>query len=61
MRIFGGRRRAGTSKEEALAAARKATAQLRRTQAKARRYRAGKQENPIERMTPNQWIGGGGS
>ncbi len=60
MRIFRRRRPARTSKEEALAAARKATAQLRRTSTKARRYQDGKQANPADRMTPNQWAGLGG-
>lgn len=58
MRLF--RRRApDTSKEAALAEARKATARLRRDKAEVERYRAGKQAAPIERMTANQWIAGG--
>lgn len=59
MRIFWGRRSSEKSKEEALAAAREATADVRRTNAKARRYRARKQANPADKMTTNQWIGGG--
>jgi hypothetical protein len=46
------------SKEQALADARKATAGLRRSLRKARRYQRGKQDNPVEEMTPNQWAGG---
>jgi hypothetical protein len=58
MRFF--RRRArGTAKEEALAEARKATASLRRRNAEAERYRAGKQANPQEQMTTHQWLAGG--
>ena len=60
VRIFQRRRRpARASKAAALATARKATAQLRRTNARARRYQARKQANPADRMTPNQWAGGG--
>ncbi|GCD89157.1 hypothetical protein NLS1_11630 [Nocardioides sp. LS1] len=43
-----------------MAAAQKATARLRRSNAKARRYQDGKQPNPVDRMTPNQWAAGGG-
>jgi hypothetical protein len=39
--------------------ARKATASLRRRTAEVERYRAGKQTQPVERMTTNQWIAGG--
>jgi hypothetical protein len=49
------------AKEQALADARKATARLRRSNEKARRYQSGKQDNPVEQMTPNQWLGGAGS
>lgn len=59
MRLLRRRRSDTTSKASALAAARKATRDLRRTDAKVRRHQAGKQENPTERMTPNQWIAGG--
>jgi hypothetical protein len=48
----------GQSKQEALAEARKATARLRRTFRRARRYQSGKQDDPIEQMTPNQYLGG---
>ncbi len=43
-----------------MADARKATAGLRRTLRKTRRYQSGKQDNPVEQMTPNQYLGGGG-
>lgn len=58
MRLFRRRARA-TSKEAALAEARRATARLRRSKAEVERYRAGKQAQPIERMTTNQCIAGG--
>ncbi|WP_125036162.1 hypothetical protein [Nocardioides sp. LS1] len=60
MSIFKRRRPPRASKEAALAAAQKATARLRRSNAKARRYQDGKQPNPVDRMTPNQWAAGGG-
>jgi hypothetical protein len=47
-------------KAAALAEARRATARLRRGKAEVERWRAGKQAEPVERMTPNQWLGGGG-
>jgi hypothetical protein len=47
-------------KEQALADARRATARLRRSILKSRRYQSGKQDNPVEQMTPNQYLGGGG-
>jgi hypothetical protein len=53
------RRRAGDDKQAALAEARRAIASLRREKAEIERYRAGKQAQPVERMTTNQWIGGG--
>lgn len=61
MGIFGRwRRRADlTPKDAALAEAHKATRSLRRRNADAERHRSGKQANPVERMTTNQWIGGG--
>lgn len=40
-----------TSKEAALAEARKATANLRRANARAERYRAGKQADPANEIT----------
>jgi hypothetical protein len=43
-----------------LADARRATARLRRSILKSRRYQSGKQDNPVEQMTPNQYLGGGG-
>jgi hypothetical protein len=49
----------GTSKEAALVEARRATARLRREQAKVERYRAGKQANPQREMTTDQWLAGG--
>ncbi|GAB3025495.1 hypothetical protein GCM10011376_11570 [Nocardioides flavus (ex Wang et al. 2016)] len=59
MNLF--RRRAkASSKEEALAEARKATARLRGEKRSLERYRARKQANPADRMTPHQWLGGGG-
>ena len=54
------RRSRATSKEEALADARRAIARLRRESADIERYRAGKQAAPADRMTTNQWIAGGG-
>lgn len=48
-----------TPKEAALAEAHKATRSLRRRNADAERHRAGKQANPVETMTPNQWLGSG--
>jgi hypothetical protein len=41
----------GTSKEAALAEARRATANLRRASAKAERYRAGRQADPVNEIT----------
>jgi hypothetical protein len=41
-----------------MADARKATAQLRRSLLKARRHQSGKQDNPVQEMTPNQYLGG---
>ncbi|WP_439939575.1 hypothetical protein ACS3YM_08230 [Nocardia sp. N13] len=41
----------GTGKEAALAEARKATASLRRRNAEAERYRAGKQADPANEIT----------
>ncbi len=58
MRIFR-RRSSSPSKEAALTEARKATAKVRRENARAERYRAGKQPNPADKVTTNQWIGGG--
>jgi hypothetical protein len=58
MAILPRRRATETSKEQALADARKATARLRRSLLKARRHQSGKQDNPVEQMTPNQWLGG---
>ena len=60
MAILPRRRAAEPSKEQALADARKATARLRRSILKGRRYQSGKQDNPVEQMTPNQYLGGGG-
>jgi len=60
MPILPRRRATEPSKEEAMADARKATAGLRRTLWKTRRYQSGKQDNPVEQMTPNQYLGGGG-
>ena len=45
------RRARGTAKEAALEEARKATASLRRRNAEAERYRAGKQANPVNEIT----------
>ena len=60
MKLF--RRRAtATSKADAVAEARRATARVRREKAKVERYRARKQADPAERMTTNQWIGSGGT
>jgi hypothetical protein len=53
------RRPAKDPKAAALAEARRATARLRRRSAETERYRAGKQADPVTRMTTNQWIGGG--
>jgi hypothetical protein len=58
MSILPRRRATEPSKEQALADARKATARLRRSLLKARRHQTGKQDNPVEEMTPNQWLGG---
>jgi Cdc6-like AAA superfamily ATPase len=58
MAILPRRRAAEPSKEQALADARKATAKLRRSILKARRHQSGKQDNPVDEMTPNQWLGG---
>jgi hypothetical protein len=58
MAILPRRRAAEPSKEQALADARKATARLRRSILKARRHQSGKQDNPVEETTPNQWLGG---
>jgi hypothetical protein len=58
MGIFLRRRATEPSKEEALSDARKATAGLRKTFWKLRRYEDGKQDNPVEDMTPNQFLGG---
>ena len=52
-------RAAEPSKEQALADARKATMRLRRTFLRSRRYQSGKQDNPVDQMTPNQYLGGG--
>ncbi|GAB2861716.1 hypothetical protein [Nocardioides pacificus] len=60
MKLFR-RRAAATSKAEALAAAREATARARREKRKLERYRAKKQANPADRMTTNQRIGSGGT
>jgi hypothetical protein len=54
------RRSHETSKEAALADARRAIARLRRESEEIERYRAGKQAAPADRMTPHQWIAGGG-
>ena len=55
------RRARASSKEEALVEARKATARLRRDKEDLERYRARTQANPADRMTPNQWLGSGGT
>jgi hypothetical protein len=55
------RRPAVSEKEAALAEARRATARLRRDRAEVERYRAGKQSDPATTMTPNQWLGSGGT
>lgn len=60
MAILPRRRAPEPSKDQALTDARKATAGLRRSILKARRYRSGKQENPVREMTPNQWLGASG-
>ena len=60
MSILRRRRAAASSKEQALADARKATTRLRRTFLKARRYQSGKQENPADQIGPNIYLGGGG-
>ena len=60
MSIRSRRRTPEPSKDQALADARKATARLRRSILKTRRYQSGKQDNPVEQMTPNQYLGGGG-
>ena len=52
------RRAKQPTKEQALADARKATARLRRFNLRARRYQSGKQDDPVEQMTPNQFLGG---
>ena len=59
MNLFRRRARA-SSKEDALAEARMATARMRREQRDLERYRAKKQANPADRMTANQWLGSGG-
>lgn len=58
MRIFR-RRSTATSKEAALAEAREAAASARKEKAKLERYRAKKQAEPADKMTTNQWLGGG--
>jgi hypothetical protein len=58
MTILPRRRATEPSKERALADARKATARLRRSLLKARRHQSGKQDNPVQEMTPNQYLGG---
>ena len=58
MKIFR-RQPIGTSKEVAMAEARRATAKARREKATAERHRAQKQANPADQMTTHQWIGGG--
>jgi hypothetical protein len=60
MAIFPRRGAPEPSNEQALLDARRATARLRRSTLKARRYQSGKQDNPVEQMTPNQYLGGGG-
>ncbi|MBS2936731.1 hypothetical protein KDN32_03125 [Nocardioides sp. J2M5] len=60
MGIFRRRRRRAATKEEALAEARRAVDSLRRDQADLERYRSGKQSEPADRMTQNQWLGSGG-
>ncbi|HEX5919561.1 MAG TPA: hypothetical protein VFY76_16985 [Nocardioides sp.] len=60
MKLFRRRARA-TSKADALAEARRATARVRRQQEEVERYRARKQADPADRMTTNQWIGSGGT
>lgn len=58
MRLFRRRRKAQT-RAEALAAARKATARVRRDAEDLERWRDGKQSSPQTTMTQNQWLGGG--
>ena len=60
MAILRRRRVTEPSKAQALADARQATARLRRSILKARRYQGGKQDNPVDQMTPNQYLEGGG-
>ena len=60
MAILRRRRVTEPSKAQALADARQATARLRRSILKVRRYQGGKQDNPVDQMTPNQYLGGGG-
>lgn len=55
------RKVSASTRAGALAEARQATARLRREKKKLERYRAKKQANPVDRMTTNQWIGGGGA
>jgi hypothetical protein len=55
------RRPAESDKDAALAEARRATARIRSEKASIERYRAGKQAQPVTRMTSNQWLGGGGT
>ena len=59
MGIFRRRRRA-TTKEEALADARRAMDSLRRGKADLERYRSRKQAAPATTMTQNQRLGSGG-
>jgi hypothetical protein len=58
MRIFR-RRPVEATKESALTEARRATASLRRRNAKVARYRAGKQEDPTHEITAGPWMAGG--
>ncbi len=51
------RRSKKSSREAALADAATAAAALRRDAAKLRGYQRGKQDNPAEQMTTNQWAG----
>lgn len=59
MRLLRRRRGVESPREAALARARRAAARIRRDQAEVERYRDGKQANPAETMTTNQWLGGG--
>lgn len=54
------RRRSQTSKQDALAEARKAARRVRVERASLERYRAGKQADPATHMTQNQRLGSGG-